>query len=104
MLTDEHFLPEESAGDPKSQMSIQTSAALELTYNVQVHEIVDAIAATAINAQTGLNWLRAEPPDLERARQALNSIAGDGKRAAENLARLRAFMNKLPTTDGVPNP
>jgi hypothetical protein len=104
MLTDEHFLPEGSASDPKSQVSIQTSAALERTYNVQVNEIVDAIAAAAINAQAGLNWLRAEPPDLERVRQALNNIAGDGKRAAENLARLRALMNKLPTTDGVPNP
>jgi len=104
MLTDEHFLPEGSASDPKSQVSIQTSAALERTYNVQVHEIVDAIAAVAINAQAGLNWLRAEPPDLESVRQALNGIAGDGKRAAENLARLRALMNKLPTTDRVPNP
>ena len=101
MLTDEHFLPEGSASDPKSQVSIQTSAALERTYNVQVHEIVDAIAAAAINAQAGLNWLRAEPPDLESVRQALNSIAGDGKRAAENLARLRTLMNKVPTADGV---
>jgi hypothetical protein len=92
MLTDEHFLPEGSACDPKSQVSIQTSAELERTYNVQVHEIVDAIAAATINAQVGLNWLRAEPPDLERVRQALNNIAGDGRRAAENLARLRALV------------
>jgi hypothetical protein len=102
MLTDEHFLPEGSAGDPKSQVS-QTSGELESTYNVQVHEIVDAIASAVINAQAGLNWLRAEPPDLERVRQALNSIAGDSGRAAENLARLRALLNKVPTADGVPN-
>ena len=101
MLSDEHFLPDGSASDPESQVSIQTSAALERTYNVQVHEIVDAIAAAAINAQAGLNWLRAEPPDLEGVRQVLNSIASDGKRAAENLARLRTLMNKVPTADGV---
>lgn len=101
MPTDQPFLPEGSASDPKSQVSLQTSAELERSYNVQVHEIVEAIAATAINAQAGLNWLRAEPPDLERIRQALNNIAGDGKRAAENLARLRALMKMMPTAGGL---
>jgi hypothetical protein len=101
---DEHFLPEGSASNPKRQVSTQTTAELDCTYDVQVHEIVDAIAATAVNAQAGLNWLRAEPPDLERVRQALNRIAGDGKRVAENLARLRTLMNKVPTADVVPNP
>jgi hypothetical protein len=95
MLTDQAFLPEESASDPTSQVSLQTSAELERGYDVQVHEIVEAIAATAINAQAGLNWLRAEPPDLEGVRQALISIAGDGKRAAENLARLRALVKRM---------
>ena len=93
MLTDQPILPEESASAPKSQL--QTSAELERSYDVQVHEIVEAIAATAINAQAGLNWLRAEPPDLEGVRQALNSIARDAKRAAENLARLRALMKRM---------
>jgi hypothetical protein len=104
MLTDEHFLPDGSASDPKSQVSIQTSAAHERTYSAQAHEMIEMMAAVVINAQAGLNWLRAEPPDLERVRQALNSIAGDGRRAAENLARLRALANKVPTADGVSNP
>jgi hypothetical protein len=101
MLTDQHFLPEESASDPKSQVSLQTSAELDRSCYVQVREIVDAIAATIVNAEAGLNWLRAEPPDLERVRQVLNSVAGDGKRAAENLARLRVLMKKTPTADGL---
>jgi len=104
MLMDEHFLPEGSASDPQSQVSMQTTAELDRAYDVQVHEIVNAIAATAINAQAGLNWLRAEPLDPEGVRQALNSIARDAKRAAENLARLRTLMNKVPTVDRVPNP
>jgi len=101
MLTDQLLLPEESASDPKSQESFQTSADHDRTCNVQVREIVDATAATIVNAEAGLNWLRAEPPDLERVRQVLNSIAGDGKRAAENLARLRALMKRMPTADGL---
>ena len=100
MLMDQHFLPGESASDPKSQVPFQTSAELERTFNAQVHEIVDAIAAAAINAQAGLYWLRAESPDLERIRQAFNSIAGDAKRAAENLVRLRALTKKIPTPVG----
>ena len=59
----------------------------------QAHEIVDAITAAVTNAEAGLNWLCAEPPDLEEVRQALNGIASDGKRAAEIVVRLRALMN-----------
>lgn len=97
MRTGQPFLPEGSASDPKSQGSLQTSAELEGTYNVQIHQIVDAIAAAAINAEAGLNWLRAEPPDLERVRQALDNIVGDGKRAAQNVARLHALTKKMRT-------
>jgi len=78
MLMDEHFLPEGSASDPQSQVSMQTTAELDRAYDVQVHEIVNAIAATAINAQAGLNWLRAEPPDPE----------GSGRRSIVSLATL----------------
>ena len=37
----------------------------ERTYDAQVHEMADAIAATVTNAQVGLNWLRAQPLNLE---------------------------------------
>jgi hypothetical protein len=50
-------------------------------------QIVDAITAAVTSAQAGLNWLRAEPPDLEEVRQVLNFIASDGKRAAEIVIR-----------------
>jgi hypothetical protein len=100
MLTDQPFLLGRNASDPKSQVSLQASAELERAYNVQIHEIVDAIAAAAVNAQAGLNWLRAEPPDLEQVRRALNGIAGDGRRAAEIVVRLRALIKQMPTADG----
>jgi hypothetical protein len=50
--------------------------------------------ATAVHhdPQAGLNWLSAEPPDLEEVRQALISIASAGNRAAEIVVRLRALM------------
>jgi hypothetical protein len=96
MLTDQHlFRPEGSVSDAKGQVPLQTSAEFVRTYNAQAHEIVDAITAAVTNAEAGLNWLRAEPPDLEKVRQALNGIASDGKRAAEIVVRLRALMNKV---------
>lgn len=96
MLMEQHlFRPEGSASDAKGQVPLQTSAEFARSYNAQAHEIVDAITAAVTNAKAGLNFLRAEPPDLEEVRQALNSIASDGKRAAEIIVRLRALMNNV---------
>jgi N-ethylmaleimide reductase len=81
------------------QVPLQTSAEFARTYNAQAHEIVDAITAAVTSAQAGLNWLRAEPPDLEEVRQMLNFIASDGKRAAEIVIRLQALIEKVPTAD-----
>jgi hypothetical protein len=97
MLTDQHlFEPERSVSDAKGQVPLQTSAEFVRAYSAQAHEIVDAITAAVTNAQAGLNWLRAEPPNLEEVRQALDGIANDSKRAAEIVVRLRAFMHKVP--------
>jgi hypothetical protein len=76
----------------EGQVPLQASVEFVHTYNAQAHELVDAITATVSLAPAGLNWLRAEPPDLEEVRQALNDIASDGKRAAEIVVRLRALM------------
>jgi hypothetical protein len=54
----------------------------------QVHKIADAIAPTVTNAHTGLNWLRAQPLDLEGVRRLLTSIINDGRRAGEIVVRL----------------
>jgi hypothetical protein len=105
MLTNQHsFRPEGSVSDAEGQVPLQTSAEYVRTYNAQAHEIVDAITAAVTNAEAGLNWLRAEPPDLEEVRQALNGIASDAKRAAEIVVLLRALMNRWPTADGTPDP
>jgi isocitrate lyase len=103
MLTVQHlFRPEGIVSDAKGQAPLvasQTSAEFVRTYNAQAHEIVDAITAAVTSAQAGLNWLRAEPPDLEEVRQVLNFIAGAGNRAAEIVIRLQALIEKVPTAD-----
>jgi len=90
--------------DAKRPVPLQTLAEFVRTYDAQAHEMTDAIAAAVINAQAGLNWLSAQPLDLEEVRKALNSIVNDGKRACEIVVRLRTLLNKVPTADGAPSP
>ena len=84
--------------------AIADLGGIRATYEAHAHEIVDAITAAVTRAQAGLNWLRAEPPDLEEVRQLLNFIASDGKRAAEIVIRLQALIEKVPTVDDAADP
>ena len=85
--------PEGDLGDAKGEAPLQTSAEFVRNYSA----IVDALTATILNAQAGLNWLSAQPPDLEEVRRALNTIADDGKRAGEIVVRLRVPMKRSPS-------
>ena len=84
--------------ETNGRVPLQNSAELVRTYSV----VVNAITATVLNAQAGLDWLNAQPPDLEEVRRSLNTIANDGKRAGDAIVRLRALMKKVPTVDGAP--
>jgi hypothetical protein len=87
--------------DPKGQGPLHSSAEFVRTYDAQAHEIADAIAAVLANAQAGLNWLEAEPPDLGEVRRALTGVATAGMRAAETFIRLQALAKKVSMADGV---
>jgi hypothetical protein len=65
------------------------SAEFVRTCDAQVHKMADVIAPAVTNAHAGLNWLRAQPLDLEGVRRLLNSIPNDGRRAGEIVVRLR---------------
>jgi hypothetical protein len=85
------------------QAPTQTAAEFVESHDAQARKIVDAIAAATLNAEAALNWLRAEPPNLEEVRQALYGIVSDGKRAAETVVRLRELMKEVPTADEAPD-
>ena len=89
---DQHFFTSKrSVSDAKGQVPLLTSAELVRSYNAQAPKMIDAIAAAVISAQAGLNWLRADPPDLKEVRQALDDIVSAGRQAAEIVVRLRAL-------------
>ena len=100
MPSDQYVLrPEDALRDATDQAASQISVESVHTCNAQAHPMIDAITAMVTNAEAGLNWLRAQPLNLEGVEQALNNIANDGKRVCELVAQLRAAM-KVPTRQG----
>jgi PAS domain S-box-containing protein len=67
----------------------------EMTASI-AHEVNQPIAAAVTNAGACLRWLAAQPPDMEKARQALERIIRDGSRAGEVIGRVRALVKKMP--------
>jgi PAS domain S-box-containing protein len=64
------------------------------------HEVNQPIAATLMNAGTAGRWLARQPPNLEGAKQSIDRIISDGKRAAEIVRRIRDFSKKTSSQKG----
>jgi PAS domain S-box-containing protein len=60
------------------------------------HEIKQPITAVVTNANAGLLWLAAQPPDLEEVRDAFDRVIKAGNRAGEVIDRIRALIKKAP--------
>lgn len=58
------------------------------------HEVNQPLAAIVMNADASLRWLAADPPNLERAREALNRITRDSQRAHDVIKRTRAMVRR----------
>ncbi|HEY2922358.1 MAG TPA: MEDS domain-containing protein [Candidatus Binatia bacterium] len=58
------------------------------------HEVNQPLTAMITNADVGSRWLDRQPPDVEEARQALDCIIQDGKRASDVIGQLRALIRK----------
>ena len=61
-----------------------------------IHELNQPLTAMITNADVGLRWLDRQPADVEEARQALDCIIKDGKRAGDTIGRIRALIRKEP--------
>jgi two-component system sensor kinase FixL len=65
----------------------------ELTASI-AHEVNQPLAGIVTNGAACLRWLGREPPELDEARRAVESMINDGKRASEVVSRLRALSKK----------
>ena len=61
------------------------------------HEIKQPIAAAVTSANSCIEWLAHEPPNLDRARAAATKIDKYGNRAADIIDRIRSLYKKSPT-------
>ncbi|MCP3460618.1 trifunctional serine/threonine-protein kinase/ATP-binding protein/sensor histidine kinase [Bradyrhizobium sp. CCGUVB23] len=67
----------------------------QLTASI-AHEVNQPIGAVVSNAEAGLNWLDAQPPNLQRVRQTFGRILSDAVRAGEIIDRIRALIRNAP--------
>jgi PAS domain S-box-containing protein len=67
----------------------------ELTSSL-AHELKQPIAATVINANACIRWLKREKPDLEEACAATSRIVEEQNRAADLIDHLRSLYTKSP--------
>jgi PAS domain S-box-containing protein len=65
----------------------------ELTASI-AHEVNQPLGAIVTSAGACERWLAAKPPQMEKARRALERIVNDGKRAGEVIKRIRALMKR----------
>ena len=60
------------------------------------HEIRQPIAASILSAQTCLQFLKTDHPDLQEVRAATKRTVEAGKRASDIIERLRSLYQKAP--------
>ena len=58
------------------------------------HEVNQPLSAMVADASACLNWLAAEPSDLDKVRESLQAIVSDGARAGQVLSRIRALLSR----------
>jgi C4-dicarboxylate-specific signal transduction histidine kinase len=65
------------------------------TFAVSIaHDVKQPLAAIALNAEAGLNWLAQQPPQLEQARRALRLVLQAGTSATGVIRSLRDMARK----------
>ena len=74
----------------------RVSALGELTTSI-AHEVAQPLSGIMTSAGAALRWLSAERPNIAEAREALENIAADSKRARDIVARIRAFSKRQIT-------
>jgi PAS domain S-box-containing protein len=58
------------------------------------HEVNQPLGAMVTSAGSGAQWLEAKPPDIPKARRALERIINDGRRAGDVIKRIRSLMKR----------
>jgi C4-dicarboxylate-specific signal transduction histidine kinase len=68
----------------------------ELTASI-AHEVNQPLAAVVTSANACLRWLAGQPPNLEKAKQAVERIVRDANRASDVVGRVRGLAKRAPS-------
>lgn len=60
------------------------------------HEVNQPLMAVVTNGEAALRWLDRDPPVLDEVEAGLRRIVSEARRAADIVARTRAFLTKTP--------
>jgi signal transduction histidine kinase len=61
------------------------------------HEVNQPLGAIVTNGHACVRLLSREAPDLEKSRELIEHMIGDGMRASEVIKRIRGLLHKTPT-------
>jgi PAS domain S-box-containing protein len=79
----------------KMSRAAQIATVGELAGSI-AHEVNQPLAAVVANAHACLRWLAADPPNIDRAVEAAQRIAQDGKDAGEVVRKVRSLFRRAP--------
>jgi PAS domain S-box-containing protein len=82
--------------------AMQVATGGELSASI-AHEINQPLAAVVASSHACLRFLSAQPPDLDSAREAAESIIRDGKDAGECVRRIRALFQRATVEKSMVN-
>jgi C4-dicarboxylate-specific signal transduction histidine kinase len=87
--TEEAYLEAQAELGRMTRMSSLGALAASIS-----HEVNQPLAAVVANADACSMWLSSEPPNIEEARIAIESVAQQGTRASEVVRKIRAMFTK----------
>src|SRR5579862_3484922 len=73
----------------------RVTAMGELTASI-AHEVTQPLTGIVTNGNACLHWLASAPPNIEKARNAVERIIRDGNRASEVIHDIRTLVKKTP--------
>ena len=90
---------EEALQEARAELARVTRVTMmgELAASI-AHEVNQPLAGVVTSANAGLNWLAKNPPNLLKAREAIERILRDGTRAGEVLTRIRTLLKRMSPT------
>lgn len=89
---------QKSAEEARMQMAQMARVMTlgELTTSI-AHEVNQPLAAVTTSAAACMRWITMVPPNLDKAKQAVERISKDAARAAEVVGRVRALVRRQPS-------